>query len=175
MTMSTPTDLILVDFDDTLVDTAPRFERARRSLFEMLAGHGFDPAQVEHVHHHEVDPVMRRDHGLGPHRMPVAFGETYRALCRRAGVDPDPETVAACERLGRAVAGTPPAIDGALAALRRLAAARPTAVYTQAGDADYQLECLRDAGVVGAVGRERVRVVPLKTAATLRATLEHFG
>jgi putative hydrolase of the HAD superfamily len=173
---TTPIDLVLVDFDDTLVDTAPRFERARRQLFDLLAGRaGFDREHVERVHHHEVDPLMRRDHGLGPQRMPSAFGETYRALCRSAAVDPDPELLATCERLGSEVAGTPPAIDGAMVALRRLARSVPTVVYTQAGDADYQLGCLRDAGAIGAVGEDRVRVVPLKTAETLRGTLSHYG
>ena len=35
-------DMVLVDFDDTIVETAPRFQNARRRLFEMMATHGFD-------------------------------------------------------------------------------------------------------------------------------------
>lgn len=168
------TDLVLVDFDDTLVDTAPRFERARRRLFEHLAGLGFDRDRVEHVHHHEVDPGMRRAHGLGPQRMPDAFAETYRALCAHAGQTADPAVLDACLRLGDDVAGTPPAIEGAMDALHRLAVAVPTVIYTQAGDTEYQLGCLRDAGAVAAVGEDRVRVVPLKTAEALRNTLDGF-
>lgn len=168
-------DLVLVDFDDTLVDTAPRFERARRRLFDHLAGLGFDRDTAEHVHHHEVDPGMRRAHGLGPHRMPAAFAETYRALCTHAGVEAEPDVLAACRHLGLHVAGTPPAIDGAIEALERLAAALPTAIYTQAGDTDYQLECLQEAGAVAVVGDDRVRVVPLKTPDALRATLDRFA
>ncbi len=170
----TEIDLVLVDFDDTLVDTAPRFERARQRLFDRLAGLGFERPHVHHVHHHEVDPGMRRDHGLGPQRMPVAFAETYRALCRHRGEPPDPGVEAACARLGADVAGTPPVIEGAMDALRRLALALPTVIYTQAGDADYQLGCLRDAGAIAAVGDDRVRVVPVKTADALRETLDRF-
>ncbi len=168
-------DLVLVDFDDTLVETAPRFERARRQLFDQLAQAGFEPGDIDRVHHHEVDPVMRQDHGLGPHRLPLAFAETYRVLCRQAGLDPDAGIVDACRALGQGVAGTPPGIDGAIQALRRLAARLPTAIYTQAGDAVYQLGCVRDAGALAVVGEDRIRVVPLKTAAALRETLEHFG
>lgn len=171
----TPIELVLVDFDDTLVDTAPRFEGARQRLFDRLAELGFDRSQVEHLHHHEVDPGMRRAHGLGPQRMPDAFAETYRALCRHGGLAPDPDIEAACRRLGSRVAGTPPAISGAMEALYRLAAAVPTVIYTQAGDADYQMGCLRDAGALAAVGRNNVRVVPRKTADTLRETLDGFG
>ena len=174
MTNHEQIDLVLVDFDDTLVDTAPRFEQARRSLFDRMEQLGFDRDRVEHVHHHEVDPGLREEFGLGPQRLPTAFVETYRALCRAAGEEPDPDIATACHGLGAAVAGTPPVIDGAINALRRLAAALPTVVYTQASDAKYQMGCLRDAGAVDAVGPDRVRVVPLKTPTALRETLDTF-
>lgn len=167
-------DLILVDFDDTLVDTAPRFERARRLLFDSMAALGFHRDWVEEIHHHEVDPELRREYGMGPQRMPAAFVETYRTLCRHTGATPDADTLEACRRLGADVVGTPPAIDGAIEALRRLASALPTAVYTQASDPAYQIGCVRDAGALAAVGDDRVRVVPLKTAAALRQTLDRF-
>ena len=175
MTTSHEIELVLVDFDDTLVDTAPRFERARRMLFDRMARLGWDRDRVEHIHHHEVDPGLRERFGLGPQRMPTAFVETYRALCRHAGVEPEEEVAEDVRRLGAAVAGTPPAIEGAMAALRRLAGVLPTAVYTQASDADYQLACLQDAGAVAAVGDDRVRIVPLKTTTALRETLDRFG
>lgn len=170
-----PIDLVLVDFDDTLVETAPRFERARRRLFERLAEGGFEPGEVERVHHHEVDPRMRQEHGLGPHRLPMAFAETYRTLCLAGGLELDEEMLEGCRRLADDVVGTPPVIAGALAALRRLAHQVPTAIYTQAADAAYQLGCVRDAGAASVVGEARVRVVPSKTAAALRETLDHFG
>ena len=163
-----------MDFDDTLVDTAPRFERARSMLFDRMAELGFDRDRVVQVHHHEVDPVLRKEFGLGPQRMPEAFAETYRALCRESGTEPDRRVLEAVRQVGADVAGTPPAIEGAMAALERLAHALPTAVYTQASDEDYQLGCLRDAGALDAVGPDRVRVVPLKTADVLRETLESF-
>lgn len=169
-----PIDLVLVDFDDTLVRTAPRFARARRRLFQLLAAEGFHAALVEAVHHQEVDPLMRRRYGYGPQRLAEAFRETYRLLCQRAGRAPSPDVAARCERLGAGVAGTPPAIDGAMEALGRLAAALPTVIYTQSGDAAYQIGCLRDAGALGAVGEERMRVVPVKTAEALRETLDAF-
>lgn len=174
MAILSDSDLVLVDFDDTLVDTAPRFERARRRLFDRLERAAFERAEAERVHHHEVDPVMRRRYGLGPRRMPMAFAETYRALCRAAGCDVDARTLEDCRAFAADVVGTPPTIAGALAALRRLADVVPTAIYTQAGDADYQLGCVRDAGAAQLVGEARVRVVPHKDAGALRDTLEHF-
>ena len=175
MTRDRDIDLVLVDFDDTLVDTAPRFERARRLLFDRMAELGHDREHVEHVHHHQVDPGLRDEFGLGPQRMPTAFVETYRALCRQVGEEPNAEVLRAVRQLGEEVAGTPPVIEGAIAALERLAEALPTAVYTQASDTDYQMGCVREAGALAAVGAERVCVVPLKTADALQRTLRAFG
>lgn len=168
-------DLVLVDFDDTLVNTAPRFAQARDALFRLLKGEGFDAELIHHVHHHEVDPVMRERHGFGPQRMGVAFRETYRTLCEREGWAVDAGVLERCGAFGDAVAGTPPALDGAMDALKRLSRVLPTVVYTQSGDPVYQLGCLREAGTLDVVGEDRVRVVPEKTAVVLRHTIAEFG
>ncbi len=167
--------LVLVDFDDTLVDTAPRFLGARRKLFERLGALGFEHARSHVVHHQEIDPPMRRLHGFGPSRLEHSFRETYRALCAEMGVEEQPEVVTELEALGRAVAGTPPLLGGALDALARLARALPTVLFTQSGDPDYQLGCVRAAGVTDILGAERIRVCGEKTAASFREALEHFG
>lgn len=168
-------ELVLVDFDDTLVDTSPRFQNARRALFEILAGEGFDPARARHVHHHEVDPEMIARHGLGPFRLEPAFRETYLRLCAAAGRTPDPRVLAECVALTRDVVGPPPCFDGAIEALARLAGERETVVYTQAGDAAYQLACIRAAGVLDILPPDRVRICREKTPAEFRRTLARYG
>lgn len=167
--------LVLVDFDDTLVDTAPRFLGARRTLFARLAGLGFPEDHASEVHHKRVDRDMMGRHGLGPARLEHSFRETYHVLCEEAGAVPDPGIAAELAALGRAVAGTPPALDGALDALRALASRLPTVLYTQAGDPDYQLGCVRETGVLDVLPAERVRICPRKTTDTFRETLDHFG
>ena len=167
--------LVLVDFDDTIVETAPRFQNARRRLFEMMAAHGFDEETCERVHHGEIDPIMLGQYGLGPGRLIHSFPETYRRLCATLGHTPMDSTIEELIALARGVAGTPPLLEGALDALARLARELPTVVYTQAGDVDYQLGCLREAGVLDVVGPERVRVTDLKTGARLRETLDDLG
>ncbi len=167
--------LVLVDFDDTLVDTAPRFLGARRTLFERLVALGFDDARCRVVHHERVDPALMKQYGFGPNRLEHSFRETYRAVCADAGVAPLPEVEAELEALGRAVAGTPPLLEGALEALEQLAARLPTVLYTQSGDPEYQLSCVREAGVADILGAERVHVSPRKTAEAFRAVLQHWG
>lgn len=168
-------DLVLVDFDDTLVDTAPRFQNARRELFRLLASCGFAENDVYRVHHDEVDPAMRLQFGLGPARMEPAFRATYEALCRNGNCAVDHGVAEQAALLGRAVAGAPPAIAGALAALTRLSTELPTALYTQSGDYNYQLSCIEAAGVLGILPLERVHVCERKTAHQFRAVLASFG
>jgi putative hydrolase of the HAD superfamily len=165
-------ELVLVDFDDTIVETAPRFQSARRAMIERLVAAGFDAEACERLHHDEVDVDMLRRFGLGPARLVHSFPETYRRLCTAVGRAPDDATVAELVELARGVAGTPPLLEGALDALARVARALPTVVYTQAGDVEYQLGCLREAGVLDVVGAERVRVTDVKTGARLRETLD---
>ena len=77
--------LVLVDFDDTLVDTAPRFQNARRSLFALLCSLGAEEAFVQQVHHERVDPEMLERHGLGPGRLEHSFRRTYEVVSTDLG------------------------------------------------------------------------------------------
>ena len=170
-----PATLVLVDFDDTLVDTAPRFQNARRELFRLLMEHGFNETDVHRVHHHEVDPTMRKTYGLGPARMEPAFRATYEALCKHGNSNVDVDVAERAAAIGRAVAGTPPVFDGALVALTRLAAALPTVVYTQSGDFEYQLGCVRGSGVLEILPLEKIRIVERKTTEQFRQTVAELG
>jgi putative hydrolase of the HAD superfamily len=168
-------NLVLVDFDDTLVDTGPRFQNARRALFGLLEKLGFDPEHARRLHHDVIDPVMLERHGLGPQRLRHSFRATYEELCAAAGSPVSPEELTRCEELGIAVAGAPPVLSGALDALRRLTARHHTVLYTQAGNAEYQLECVRACGVLDIVPVERVHICARKTADAFRATIAAFG
>lgn len=170
-----PVEIVLVDFDDTLVDTAPRFRDARRALFERLEALGFDGDRCRELHHGTVDLEMIGRYGLGPARLEHSFRETYGRICAEMAIEPDETIAEMLAALGRAVAGTPPPLDGALDALRSLAAAHPTALYTQAGDPEYQLRCVREAGVLEILPEERVHVCPRKTPDAFLEVLDRFG
>jgi putative hydrolase of the HAD superfamily len=168
-------ELVLVDFDDTLVNTGPRFQHARRSLIALMEQAGFSEAHARDVLFNRVDPEMRVRYGLGPRRMEPAFIATYELLCRLHGVPVDDDVVRTVGELGRSCYGPPPAFAGALDALRRLSGRYPTVVYTQSGDAAYQLECIRGAGIIDIVNEERVRVCERKDTDMFMHTLEHYG
>jgi putative hydrolase of the HAD superfamily len=168
-------DLVLVDFDDTLVDTGPRFQNARRALLLLMQEAGFTEDIAYDVLYNRVDPGMRAKYGLGPKRMEPAFVATYERLCEIHGVAVDADIVRRSAELGRGVYGPPPAFEGALDALRRLSLHLPTVVYTQSGDAQYQLECVRGAGIIDIVAEDRVRVCDRKDAEMFVQTLASYG
>jgi len=169
-----PWRLVLVDFDDTLVDTGPRFSEARDSFFALMEEEGLDPERARRIHHEEVEVELLATMGLGPHRLGPSFEETYRRLCARDGRRPAGRVMARSRELATAILGTPPPLNGALDALRRLAQRHPVTVYTQASDRRYQMARVRESGVA-AVVEGRVRVTPRKSAEELRRVLDEAG
>lgn len=168
-------DLFLVDFDDTLVDTAPRFHAARNGLFALLEDRGFPVPLVEEVHHEDVDPRWLDRMGYGPGRLPHSFAETYELLCLRTGRTPDPGLSARCRQLGLEVAGPPPVFPGSLEALERLARVHPVAIFSQSSEPEYQLRCIRASGAAERVGEDRIRITERKTPESFLEAMGHFG
>jgi putative hydrolase of the HAD superfamily len=167
--------LVLVDFDDTLVDTGPRFQNARRALIGALQQAGFAEDIARDMLFNRIDPDMRARYGLGPKRMEPAFIATYERLCELHGYAVDSDMLRRVTELGRSCYGPPPAFEGALDALRRLSSVHPTVVYTQSGDLEYQLSCIRGAGIIDIVTEDRVRVCERKDADMFRETLRAYG
>lgn len=167
--------LVLVDYDDTLVDTAPRFLEARRRLFGLLREAGIPEELARRIHHDQVEPRMLDQYGFGPRRLEPSFRATFEVACGALGVEPDPAMVEACAAVARLVAGTPPPIEGALTALAHLANQHRTVLYTQAGDADYQLRCLRDSGLCDLLGEASVRICERKSVSSFREVLLSLG
>lgn len=168
-------ELVLVDFDDTLVETAPAFRKAREALFRLLEGEGFPRDASYRVHHREVDPELLAMYGMGPFRMEPSFRDTYLRLCQQRGRIPDPNVTEACASLGRDFLGHPQVMDGSLAALKRLVRHFPTAIFSQAAQAEYQMNRIRDAGVTRILPNDRIRIIKRKTPESFRETLRYFG
>ena len=167
-------ELVLVDFDDTLVDTAPRFQNARRGLFSYLQAQGVAAADVARLYHDRVDERMLEKHGLGPARLEHSFRATYEEVCRELGISADPAIAEQCAQLGRGVVGTPPLFEGALRALERLARHHRTVLYTQASDLDYQMGCVRESGVLDILTPDAVYICARKDVAAFQAVLQKY-
>ncbi len=168
-------ELVLVDFDDTLVETAPAFQQAREALFERLEVEGFPRTEVERLHHEVVEPELLAVFGMGPFRLEPSFRETYVRLCVQAGRPPDPRTAEECAALGRDFMGHPVLLEGALEALDALARRYPTILYSQASHPEYQMGRIRDAGAPRVLPENRIHISPEKNAEDYRRTVQRFG
>jgi putative hydrolase of the HAD superfamily len=166
--------LVLVDFDDTLVETAPAFQKAREALFSRLVDEGFSEDDARRVHYDEVDPELLARHGMGPFRMEPSFRETYRRLCRVDGREVKPAVLDACGALGRDFLGRPKVMEGSLEALGSLARAAPTVIFSQAAQTEYQLDRIREAGILEIVPEERVLITERKTPESFLQALRRF-
>lgn len=167
--------MVLVDFDDTLVETAPAFQQAREALFTRLEEEGFRRSAAERVHYDQVEPELLAVFGMGPFRLEPSFRDTYLRLCRESGRLPDPNAAEDCGRLGRDFMGRPRVMDGALDALSRLSHRFPTVIYSQAAQPEYQKGRISDSGAAEIVGEDRVVITPEKTAESLRGALQELG
>lgn len=157
-------ELALVDFDDTLVETAPAFHEAREALFRRLEEEGFPREEAHRVHHQVVEPELLALYGMGPFRMEPSFRDTYVRLCVGAGRVPEVSVAEACATLGRNFLGHPTVMEGSLEALRVLARAIPTILYSQTSHFEYQMSRIRDSGVTGVLGEDRILLTSRKTA-----------
>lgn len=167
--------MVLVDFDDTLVETAPAFHRAREVLFERLAAEGFERERASRVHYQVVEPELLSLFGMGPFRLEPSFRDTYLRLCVAEGRLPEPAVAQECGELGRGIMDHAPVLEGALDALGKLAGRLPTTIYSQASHPEYQMARIRAAGVMEIVPEARVRITHRKTRDTFQEALLHFG
>jgi putative hydrolase of the HAD superfamily len=167
--------LVLVDFDDTLVATAPAFEKARTALFDRLVKEGFARARAEHVHHDLVEPELLALFGMGPFRLEPSFRDTYLRLCHEDRRPPDRSVADECSALGRDFMGNPEVLDGALEALDALSSSHPTAIYSQASHPEYQRGRIARSGVAEILSEDRIVITAHKTPESLQRTLVSFG
>lgn len=167
--------LVLVDFDDTLVETAPAFQNAREALFQALEAEGFSRKDSFRVHHQEVDPELLAQYGMGPFRMEASFRETYERLCEQRGVAADEGVAEQCGALGRDFLGKPRIMEGSLEALETLADLVPTVIFSQSAQSEYQMNRVRDAGVTRILEEDQIRITERKTPESFKEALDHFG
>jgi putative hydrolase of the HAD superfamily len=168
-------DLVLVDFDDTLVRTAPAFKAARDALFARLVQEGFSEGEISRVHYDVVEPEMLDLFGMGPFRLEPSFRDTYLRLCVEVGREAEPHVAAECEGLGRDFMGSPTPLTGALEALEELSAHLPTVIYSQASHPEYQVGRMTEAGVTEVLPRERIHITHRKTRGAYEEALARFG
>ena len=168
--------LVLVDFDDTLVETAPAFHQSQGGPLSSSGGGG-----VPRRRHpprftiEEVDPELWRYIGMGPSGWHPPSG---RPTCgsAREWADPDPDGSRRMRCTWAGFPGKPHVMDGSLEALERLAAAsahRPLFPGRPGGVSDGNESGMPESR--RSCGEDRIRITDRKTPEAFLDALSRFG
>ncbi len=136
--------LVVFDFDDTCVDTAPLYTRARAQCREIVAADGVDPAQWNALQQ-KCDAALIPTLKFGPAQFPTACVEAYEALAK----SPKPSVSKKLYATASAVLTNPPpvkaGVDKALAELSR----DHIMVLLTKGNSEVQERLVRASGLGG--------------------------
>ena len=138
---------ILMDFDDTLVETTVHFNRAKNRFARIMTGMGFPDEEVlETLNQFDIKNV-RLYGGFLKDCFPRALGETYEHYCKAFGRDYNPVLRKEVEDLGWWVFEQPARpIQGAEEVLGRLHGRFPLLLATK-GDPVVQKERVEGSGL----------------------------
>jgi len=111
---------VILDLDDTLVDTSDVYYMARETFLEEMVSLGFPRSQVlEMFERTETKNIKRL--GIFPERYGQSMKETYRQLCSQKGIRPSRGIDHLIERIGRIVIQRiPQPLPGAIPLLKWL-------------------------------------------------------
>ncbi|MFZ5595641.1 MAG: HAD family hydrolase [Bacillota bacterium] len=91
---------VIIDFDDTLVETAIHFETSRERFKNLMKELGFPEAEVLRIlDMKDIENVKSRG-GFMKECFPNAMAQTYNHLCRSKNLRPDPGVCRAAEEIG---------------------------------------------------------------------------
>jgi len=139
---------ILIDFDDTLVESTVFFELAREKFARFMVELGFPLAEVLVTLNRLDIENVRRCGGFLKECFPRAMVQTYEHFCGRVGVAPDPAVCSRVENMGWWVFDQKPApMPGAQAALEELAGSGCRLILATKGDASVQWGRIRESGL----------------------------
>lgn len=158
--------LVLVDLDDTLIDTSPVYENAIASLVDFLVGVLPGPPDPGIIRETQERIDAAWSHGdFDRTRFPRSFAETCRVLRREAGLEPDETQAAHCAALGEVVLTARPALlPHARELLEALRVRADVELYTL-GVPEVQVPKIEEHGLQELL--DRIHVVPRKDAPTL--------
>jgi len=164
---------VLFDFDDTLVETAVHFDRAKKEFTRLLAGLGLGDEELPEVLNRYDIAEVEAAGGFHRDCFPRALVAVYRYYCRRAGRPVASEVVRTVTALGRAVYDRVPRVrPGAVDLLRALAGRRRLILVTT-GDQEVQMKRLAASGLAGWF--DAVHVLPVKDEDAYRCIAQTRG
>lgn len=140
---------ILIDFDDTLVETTRYFEIAREKYVSFMVGMGFPLEEVLEVLDRTDIENVRKYGGFLKECFPHAMAQTYEYFCKLHNININHTIRQKVEEMGWWVFKQPPVLlPGVSEALVELSASYPLFLATK-GDDTVQLNRVEQSGLNG--------------------------
>ena len=164
--------LIIFDFDDTLVDTSDKYWRARTSFIQALTEEGFDPGMVLEEFE-KVDSSHMETLKFSPDRYGKSMFVTYNRILARQNRYPTSGMLSRIKSFGRIILEQPPEpISGAKKLLDWCSKHFALALLTR-GDETFQNRKLHHVGFFKYF--DLVRVVSKKDAGAFKQVMEELA
>jgi putative hydrolase of the HAD superfamily len=162
-----PTALVILDLDDTLIETAPLYAAASRRARAIVAAQGIDPELYDR-RRSAIDVALVREMALSKEQFPEAAVRAYEELSREAGRKPDASISAELRATTAAVfSSQAPNIAGVRGALAELRRRGIKLVVLTKGDESVQAHRIAQSGLREYLSG--VFVVPEKSDTLFRA------
>jgi putative hydrolase of the HAD superfamily len=166
------TTWVILDLDDTLVDTSDVYYKAREKFLELMVSSGFPRAQtLETFERIETRNIRRL--GILPTRYRQSMIETYCGLCANKDLEPSKKTEQILKRIGSLVIQTlPKPLPGAMSLLKWLYSNYFVVLISRGVD-HYQRRKIETTGLARYL--DRFFIVEEKTASTLKEIAKILG
>lgn len=161
---------LIFDLDDTLLETQPLYDEAKRRFRKAMGGLGFD-GDIALRALEEIDQANVTRMGLTLARFAKSMSETYELLCRREHRQVQPSVREQVESFAWALRDrVPPLMDGAAEVLRQLMPIHHLILYS-AGEVDLQMTKLNATGLHHFFGDDHVYIFDMKGDNQMRKIL----
>lgn len=139
---------VIMDFDDTLVESTVFFETARMEYADLMAGLGFPRDEVLAVLDRKDIENVRQRGGFLKECFPLAMAQTYDHFCGLSGLEPDTNIRRRAEGIGWWVFDQRPVpVPGAGEVLEEMSAAGLRLVLATKGDPAIQWRRIGESGL----------------------------
>jgi len=164
--------LVVLDLDDTLVDTSEVYYSAREKFLEQMVYLGFSRPQVLEIFE-RIETKNIRLLGIFPERYKLSMMETYQRLCLKKEIETSKKVENRIQRIGSIINQTmPKPLPEAIALLRWLYGHYFVVLVTRGVD-HYQREKIEAAGIKPYI--HKYFIVKKKSASILKQIAKSLG
>jgi putative hydrolase of the HAD superfamily len=163
---------VILDLDDTLVDTSDVYYLVREKFLQQMIGLGFRRSEILETFE-RIETKNIRLLGIFPNRYAQSMTESYGKLCAKKGIEPFKKLEKLIQKIGSTVGKTvPKPLPGAISLMRWLYENRFVVLVTR-GVTHHQRMKIDSTGLQRYI--HKCFIVQRKTASVLKSIAKKLG